>query len=67
MIWKVENCGKALTRWSRDCFSNIRRELEKKRKELTRVEKMALQGGNLVRLVILKKEINSLMDKEERM
>ena len=41
--------------------------MEKKRKELIRVENMALQGGNLVRLVELKKEINSLMDKEERM
>ena len=31
---KVENYGKALTKWSRDCFSNIRKELEKKRREL---------------------------------
>ena len=41
--------------------------MEKKRKELIRVENMTLQGGNSVRLVELKKEINSLMDKEERM
>ena len=31
VIRKVENCGKAFTRWSRDCFGNIRRELEKKK------------------------------------
>ena len=31
---KVENYGKALTKWSRDCFGNIRKELEKKRREL---------------------------------
>ena len=67
VIRKVEICGKALTKWSRDCFGNIRRELEKKRKELVRIENLALQGGSSVRLVALKKEINSLMDKEERM
>lgn len=34
VIRKVENCGKALTRWSKNCFGNIRIELEKKRREL---------------------------------
>lgn len=34
VLRKLENCGKALTRWSQDCFGNIRKELEKKRKEL---------------------------------
>lgn len=32
VIRKVENCGKTLTKWSRDCFGNIMKELEKKKK-----------------------------------
>ena len=67
VIKKVENCGKALTKWSKDCFSNVRKQLAQKRRELIRIEKVVLQGGNLGRLVELKKEINSLMDKKERM
>ena len=34
VLRKIESCGKELTRWSRNCFGNVRRELEKKRKEL---------------------------------
>ena len=64
---KIETCGKELTRWSKECFGNIRNELAKKRRELARVERQALQGGCAIRLVEIKNEINSLMDKEERM
>ena len=67
VIKKVEKCGQALTQWSKDCFGNIRIELEKKRKALARAEKIALQRGYSDNLIQLKKEINSLMDKEERM
>ena len=67
VLRKIETCGKELTRWSKECFGNIRNELTKKRKELARVERQALQGGCAVRLVEIKKEIDSLMDKEERM
>ena len=42
VIKKVEKCGQALTQWSKDCFGNVQNELEKKRKELAQVEKMAL-------------------------
>ena len=67
VIKKVEKCGQALTQWSKDCFGNIRNELEKKRKALARAEKIALQRGYSDNLIQLKKEINLLMDKEERM
>ena len=42
VLRKIENCGKELTRWSQKCFDNVRKELEKKRKEQARVEKLAL-------------------------
>ena len=66
VIKKVDKCGQALMKWSKDCFRNVRIELEKKRKELVRAEKVALQRGYSKKLIRLKKEINSLMDKEER-
>ena len=67
VIKKIDTCGKELTRWSKESFGNIRHALKKKRKELARAERQALQGGCAVRLVEIKKEIDSLMDKEERM
>ena len=42
VLRKIENCGKELIWWSQKCFSNVRKELEKKRKELARAEKLAL-------------------------
>ena len=38
VIRKIEACGAELTSWSRNNFKNIRRELEKKRKELAQAE-----------------------------
>lgn len=40
---------------------------KEKRKELTRVEWLALQGGGSFQVVQLQKEINLLIDKEEKM
>ena len=42
VLRKIENYGKELTRWSQKCFGNVRKELEKKRKELAWAEKLAL-------------------------
>lgn len=35
---KVEKCGKDLEWWNRNCFGNVRRELEKKKLLLTQAE-----------------------------
>lgn len=35
---KVEKCGKDLDWWNRNCFGNVRRELEKKKLLLTQAE-----------------------------
>ena len=51
VLRKIENCGKELTRWSKKCFDNVRKELEKKRKEQARVEKLALQTRNSLRVM----------------
>ena len=67
MIRKIEACGAELTNWSRNNFGNIRRELDKKRKELAQADRVAVQGGGSDKLWVLKKEVNALMDKEERL
>lgn len=41
--------------------------MKKERKELIRAERQVVQGGDSSRIVHLKKEINMLMGKEERM
>ena len=64
---KIDSCGKELTRWSRYHFRLIRKELEKKRRDLSWQERIALQGGCATRLLVLEKEIKSLLDKEECM
>ena len=67
VLKKIDSCGKELTNWSQKHFGSIRKELAQKRKEQARYERLALQGGNATRLLAIQKEINSLMDKEERM
>lgn len=67
VIKKIEVCGEKLTNWSRNNFGNIRNELIKKRKNLAWAEQQAVRTGNSSRVIHLKKEINSLMGKEERM
>ena len=64
---KIDSCGKELTNWSKKHFGSICKELDRKRKELAQYERLALQGGNATQLLAIQKEINSLMDKEERM
>ena len=33
VIKKIDTCGKRLIEWSKTCFQNVRRELEKKKKK----------------------------------
>lgn len=46
VIKKVEKCGKELITWSRKSLGNVRRELEKKRKQLVQSELQAIRGGD---------------------
>lgn len=40
---------------------------KKERKELAQVERVAIQGGDLGKLWQIQKEVNALIDKEERL
>ena len=64
---KIEKCGKALMQWNKDHFGSVQALLKQKRKELIYVEKEAMRTSQNFRLLDLKKEIASLVDKEQRM
>ena len=46
VICKIDQCGKELQKWNRDCFGNVGMVLSKKRKELKEAEKAAMRSGN---------------------
>ena len=66
VIKKVDKCGKHLTKWSKTCFRNVKRELEQKRKKLAQ-ERVACSGSSVALMKKLEKEINELLDKEAKM
>ena len=64
---KIDKCGLELSWWSKRNFGCVCKELERKRKLLTKVEKHAARTGDTSRLRQLEFDINSLMDKEVKM
>ena len=64
---KIEKCGKHLTQWSRQHFGSVRRELKEKKKQPEKAEKVAMQLGNNLRVRELTKEVQGLMEKENKM
>ena len=64
---KLKQCKKHLKAWSRDHFANILRKIKIVKELLWRVEEASASFGNLEEIARLKKELNSLYDKEEKM
>ena len=64
---KIDKCGKELQKWERDCFGNMKMILSRKRKKLKEVEKLAIRTGNNQHVRVLQKEIEELIDKENRL
>ena len=67
IVPKIENCGKALKKWSSTNFGSVRKELKLKQKVLARVELEALTTRVHFRAWGLRNEVNDLLDKETRM
>ena len=67
IVTKVDQCGKARTLWSKQAFGNVKCEIERKRKELSKAEKRAISGGDSGPMKTLQEEINLLLDKEATM
>lgn len=66
-IPKIENCGKALKRWSSKDFGSVRKELKLKLRLLVQAELKALTTGINFQARGLRNEMNELLDKETRM
>jgi len=64
VLKKVDKCGHELSRWSKRSFGNVRRDLEKKRKELQQAERLSIRTGDSRSVRVLEFEINFLLDKE---
>lgn len=67
VMGKIDACSLSLRSWSQLSFSNIRRMLEKKKKQLIQVEALSMRGGNQEHVWILKGEVYELMVKENCM
>ena len=63
---KIEKCGKDLTQWSRQHSGSVRRELKEKKKQLEKAEHVAMQSGNNFQVWELTKELQDLMEKENK-
>ena len=64
---KKNQCSKDLEWWNKNCFGNVKRDLEERKKSLERAETEARRIGINTRVRELKAEINVLLDREIRM
>jgi hypothetical protein len=53
--------------WSRESFGNIGKKIEATKNQLKHAETLAIQGLNHENLQALRKQLNSLFEKEEKM
>ena len=67
VLKNIDKCGHELLHWSKRHFGNVRRELEKKRKELQQAKRFSVWTGDSRRMRVLELEINMLLDKEAQM
>ena len=58
VLRKLDTCSRELTHWSKECFGNIKHKLEKKKKQLSQVERRTAQGGGGLRCAFAIKEGN---------
>ena len=64
---KISKCQTKLKWWSRVAIGNITRLLKEKKLLLCKAEDAATTGGPINRVLRLKREINDLLSKEEKM
>ncbi|XP_050253672.1 uncharacterized protein LOC126699744 [Quercus robur] len=64
---KIGRCQSKLTWWSRLAIGNITRQLKEKKVQLRKAEDAAIVGKSMSRVFRLKREINDLLSKEEKM
>jgi len=70
MAWvegKIQRCQKILKWWGHVNFGNVTCALKEKKELLRKAKDAAIQGGSLVQVQRLKKEISDLLVKEEKL
>lgn len=67
ILAKVNKCGKDLNWWNKNVFGNVRRELDRLKILLSKVENAEMLSGNNSQVRQLKKEIDVLLDRESTM
>lgn len=67
-VWgKIHACRRELRVWSKQSFGNIKTKIHEVEKRLRQAETVSMQGGEHFPVVLLKKELHSLLAKEERL
>jgi hypothetical protein len=64
---KIQRCSKGLMKWSRAHFKSITTQLKAKRDQLHRVEQKSMNGYEHAPVISLRREVNELLVKEEKM
>ena len=67
VVTKIKKCKKLLKSWSKDHFGSIKNQLRMKKDLLWKAEEDSAKGGNHEVVVQLRRELNVLLDKENRM
>ena len=63
ILAKVEKCGKGLSWWNKKIFGNVKRELDRLKKNLAKAEIEAMTSGNNFRIRQIKREIKVFLEK----
>ena len=66
-IKKLNKCKKSLEAWSRDNFGNVQKNIKQIKDCLWRAEAASVKIGDYEEVARLKKDLNDLLDKEEKM
>lgn len=64
---KLKECKKKHGDWSRLSFGNIKKQIDDLKFKLNQAEMLALQGDCHEKLNNLRRSLNSLLEKEEKM
>ena len=64
---KLKRCKQNLKVWSREHFGNVKKHIKELKDRLWRAEDDSVRSGNLEEVECLKRELNVLYDKEEKM
>lgn len=64
---KMKKCKRMLNAWNRGHFSNVQKNIKKTNDQLWRAEEDSFKTREYNKVALLKAELNSLYDKEEKM